>query len=143
MTAQGSKQQPLRWARFGILGVVLLVCFGAIAILGFEVNRKIKDQATANSDNVQWVLSQLEVEYLNFSSAITQAQLTGDVTEVRRRFDILYSRVTTFRTGQAYETLRGELSFANLLAGLNIAVDDMIPLIDGPDETLRAQLPEP
>lgn len=141
MTAQGSKQQPLRWARFGILGVVLLVCFGAIAILGFEVNRKIKDQATANSDNVQWVLSQLEVEYLNFSSAITQAQLTGDVTDVRRRFDILYSRVTTFRTGQAYETLRGELSFANLLAGLNVAVDDMIPLIDGPDEVLRDQLP--
>ena len=142
MTAQGNKQQPLRWARFGILGVVLLVCFGAIAILGFEVNRKIKEQATASSDNVQWVLSQLEVEYLNFHAAITEAQLDGDVGDVRRRFDILYSRVATFRTGQAYETLRGELSFANLLAGLNAAVNDMIPLIDGPDDDLRAQLPE-
>ncbi|NVK06008.1 MAG: hybrid sensor histidine kinase/response regulator, partial [Marivivens sp.] len=105
MTAQGNKHQPLRWARFGILGVVLLVCFGAIAILGFEVNRKIKEQATASSDNVQWVLSQLEVEYLSFDAAITEAQLDGDIRDVRRRFDILYSRVATFRTGQAYETL--------------------------------------
>ncbi len=138
-------QQPLRWAKVGILGAVLAVCFIAIAMLGFEVNRKMSEQATASSDNIQWTLSQIEVEFLRVEEAVRDARDSkepNDIAEFRRRFDILYSRLATFQKGSVYAGLRSELTFATMLAGVIHELDVLIPLVDAPNDVLATNLEE-
>ena len=136
-----TEKKPLGWAKLGILGAVLIICFGAITVLALEVNRKIDEQAAANSDNIQWVLSQLEVEYLGLLSAIDNHDDTGDVSNIRLRFDVLYSRLATFKTGKAYDNLRNDIDFAARLGGISSTLDNLIPVIDSSDDNLAQSLP--
>jgi len=64
-----------------------LVSLSAIMFLTWNVSREITALGTATSDNVEWSLSQTEVEYLEFAR---RAHLGSDLTELRRRFDVFY-----------------------------------------------------
>ncbi len=134
--------QPFGWVKVGILGAVLFVCFAAIAVLGYQVNQKISEQTTASSDNVQWVLSQLEIDFLNLQIAINDVEAPEDVKDVKRKFDILYSRVDIFETSSLYSPLRSDLGFAQRLAGVGSELDALIPTIDSSETDLYAALPE-
>lgn len=133
------------WLKLAAIAVVLSLCFGAIGFLGFDVQNRIEDQATATSDNVQWNLSQLEVEYLRLEQAALAAEVNGEVAanELRRRFDVFYSRMMTFWNGSIYADLRSEqpafLQYARLVRNM---LDNRIPLIDGSDEDLIAEIGE-
>ena len=61
----------------GLVIMVLLLCFAGLAILTFDVRRAVVAQATASSDNTQWTLSQVDVEYLSLSRAPQDISLPG------------------------------------------------------------------
>lgn len=128
------------------IGVSILVCaIGLIAVvyLSYRVIVDLRLLNTAQSDNVQWTLSQSEVEFLEFDIALFDAQLTSepDLATLRREFDIFYSRISTLEQASIYAPLRELPVFAENLAVARNFLDDIVPAIDGSDGDLVAELP--
>ena len=132
-------QRPLL---FGFLVVAIVVAAIGIGILSLDVSRKIRAQATASSDNVQWSLSQVDVEFLSLGLAIDDARhaRTG-LEEVRKRFDIFYSRMNTLKSSDVFEDLRSNPDYLDSSERLWAFLDRTVPLIDGPDAEMSAALP--
>ncbi|MEO5621508.1 MAG: hybrid sensor histidine kinase/response regulator, partial [Cypionkella sp.] len=121
---------------------VLALCLSGIATLALSVRSGIQSQASASSDNTQWTMSQLDVEFLSYKEAVTAALTgSGDLAEVRKRFNIVYSRSNTFLQSKVFARVLDDESYAKGLAQLRSFLDGYIPQIDGPDEALRAALP--
>jgi len=120
------------------VGLVVLV------FLALEVTRKLDLLETASSDNVQWTLSQAEVEFLEFQAAIRTAQDTGATAllRVRREFDIFYSRVTTLERSALYGPLRDDPEYGAALRQVRAFLDSTVPVIDADDGALLEELPE-
>jgi PAS domain S-box-containing protein len=114
----------------------------AIVVMGLEVNRKVGVVATANSDSSQWSLAQSEVELLALQTAILAAEDApdGGLAEVRRRFDVFYSRFRTISRSPTYATLDELPDLHDAFERIDAFLDRTVPLIDGPDDALRAQL---
>lgn len=143
-TFDRSKAQ-LRWTKASILGFVLFACLGVIFLLGLEVNNKIRDQASAGMDNINWNVSQLETEAVKFVNATLVAENTDTPTaeqldEVRRWFNIYYSRINTFRNSALYEGVRSRDNAAQTLSEIHSELEALIPYIDGTDDYLAANL---
>lgn len=116
----------------------------AIAHLGIAVISQLQGLKQANSDNVHWSMSQAEVEQLALLVAIKAAAShpKPDLGEVRKRFDVLYSRITTLEDGALYEDLRQLPEAAKNLKHLRAFLDRNVVLMDADDAKLRAKLPE-
>ncbi len=133
-----------RWAKAGALGFLLMISVATILYLGLSVSNKIQNQTVAASDNVQWTLAQMEVEYLSFKVA-TQNALTEDEPDlklVRTRFDILYGRVSTIGKGKIYAELRENDAFSTPLNNAQTLLDETAAIIDLDNETLGTRLVE-
>jgi PAS domain S-box-containing protein len=106
------------------------------------VKRELNDLATANSDNVQWNLSQAEVEYLAFMNALRMAQGSArpDLNYVRERFDVFYSRINTLETGTLYAELRSIPEVSQSLKKIRTFLDFTVTYIDGDASVLHANL---
>ena len=132
-----------RWFRPGatvVLGLALLV---SISLLVVEVSNRLTALERANSDNSQWVLMQAEVEVLRLQAAIIAARDTPDparIEEVRRWFNVFYSRVKLIEESPIYATLLAGPDYAPHLARMRGYLDRTVPLIDSPDTTLAAGL---
>ena len=61
---------------------------------------------------------------------------------LRRRFDVIYTRVKSLREGDAYSTLRNNREFEAACLSVSGFLDAVVPLIDGPDSVLLAALPQ-
>ncbi|WP_424987009.1 ATP-binding protein [Microbulbifer sp. S227A] len=131
--------------RIQYVGMVSLVVLGmAVSVyLSLNVVRDLRLLDAAQSDNVQWSLSQAEVEALRYQQAVGKSldDPGADLQDLRRAFDIFYSRINTIKTASIYATLREDDMLARDLAVVRGFLDDTIPLIDGSDETLRWALP--
>lgn len=115
-----------------------------LVILATEVVRKLNQLDRASSDNVQWTLSQTEVEFLELLSdlAVAQHSATPDLEVVRREFDIFYSRINTVAESSLYAPLRSETDYAAALKSVQDFLDDAVAIIDDDDDVLTARLPE-
>ncbi|MFW2587305.1 ATP-binding protein [Sagittula sp. SSi028] len=113
----------------------------AILLVG-DVVREFRRLNHASSDNTHWVLSQAEVEFLEFSNAIIAGQNGAPLSDVVMEFDIFYSRMTTLGTGSLYADLRRIPAYGEPIEQIRQQLDDMIPTIDGPREELAAALPD-
>lgn len=118
-----------------LAGILVLV---VISLLTWNVSREIAAQSSAQSDNVQWSLSQTEVEFQEFSSRL---RVDVNPAEIRRRFDIFYSRVQTVRQASVFADLRQSEAFASHLSRTEAFLDDAVTLIDVDDATLIQNLP--
>ena len=131
-------------------GLRRLIVFVALVILATllyfvsDVREQLRSLATANSDNVQWTLSQAEVEAkaLETEAARQHFAENPDLDAVRLRFDIFYSRYATLRDSPIYAELREDERVAAALVDLGGFFQETIPIIDGGDSALRAQLDE-
>jgi PAS domain S-box-containing protein len=142
------QQKPLRRkavtrALFGVfMACVLALCMAGIATLGLNVRSGIQSQASASSDNTQWTLSQLDVEFLNFKESVSEAILgRATLSQVRTSYNIVYSRTNTFLQGKVFEPLRSQKAYTEPLTQIRSFLDAYLPLIDGPDQALQAALP--
>lgn len=156
--------RDLRWA--AALALVS-ACLVGIFMLGNDVRARLKALERANSDNTQWVMMQTEVEILRLQTAVIEAQavvaranLAGGganspalppqdqarataaaLAEVRRWFDVIYSRVQTLEQSPLYVPLLRRPAYVTEHQALHKFVHDRVPLMDGPDSGLIAGLP--
>jgi PAS domain S-box-containing protein len=124
---------------FGILLSVLSVSF-----FTNSVQREVDALAVANSDTTQWTLVQAEVELLALQVAVHHAYHvaeTPDLTDVRKRFDVLYSRVRLIEESRQFADLRENPDAARSIAAMNAFLERYTPLVDGTDPALSASLP--
>ncbi len=150
--ALGIKQDRSRRRRMRALPTVVLsaalvgivLCVLSITFLANTVQREVEALAVANSDTTQWSLVQSEVELLALQVAIHDAehQLVPNLAEVRRRFDIVYSRIRLIAESNQFANLRNSPEAAESLALLSAFLDRHTPSIDGPDDALVAHLPD-
>ena len=122
------------------LGCLILI---SIAVLSRNVTRDLNLLNSASSDNVQWTLSQSEVEFLDFKLQLITAlsEPTLDLKTLRREFDIFYSRIATLRQSSIYQDLRLETQFSAYLAEVQTFLEESATIIDQPDSNLIADLP--
>ncbi|MDO6587798.1 ATP-binding protein [Salipiger sp. 1_MG-2023] len=123
--------------RFTLTGLTVLA-LAFILGLSFIVRDNLNVMVVAQGDELSWRASQVEVEYLKLLIAIKDANATDapDLDEVRKRFDVFYSRLPLFKN----ETLTDEAQAS--LGAMQERLDSFIPIIDGPDARLAAALPE-
>ncbi len=133
-----------RALRYGLVVAIIAVLSGGIVWLARDISRQIDDLATANSDNLEYALSQVEVEFFALENAVLRARTAsgpGELAQVRRRFDIFYSRVSTLRDGALYAPLREEGSFSSVIEDAWSFLQRYVPEVDGDDARLAAALP--
>lgn len=123
-----------------LLGVVGFV---AITLLAVNVSRDLKLLDSATSDNVQWTLSQTEVEFLELQILLDASShnTVSDLTLLRRDFDIFYSRIQTLSEASVYAPVRDVIVFSRNLKIIQTYLNDAVPVIDANDAELFAALP--
>ncbi len=129
----------MRWV---LALAIAVLCFGLIyAAVG--VHYQLRTLATASTDSMQWTLSQGEVEAKSLETEILRQMKAGtpDLTRIRLRYDILFSRFATLRDSTSFAELRREPDTRLAIDGLTAFFDATLPLIDGDDAALAARLP--
>ncbi|PJE25752.1 PAS domain S-box-containing protein [Pseudooceanicola antarcticus] len=149
--------------RLAILGTISAICIMVIVFLLTEVRQKLDELASSPADNVQWTLAQLEVEYLKLQGATGVARLAAAdlppaagplatdgglapsslpeaLSEVRRRYDILYSRVDTLSASALYSRALRDTTLGGAFAHLRDEVYGQAEIIDLPNDALKTRL---
>ncbi|WP_368484077.1 ATP-binding protein [Phaeobacter sp. HF9A] len=108
--------------------------------LGNNVQNRIEALSTAATDNLQWTLSQAEVDYLKYQQAAILTAGPGDLPLLRRQFDIYYSRIVTFQESALYAGIRETEDGGRTLERLREGLHQQAALIDASDDVLLARL---
>jgi PAS domain S-box-containing protein len=117
--------------------IVLVLGLGLLVLIGAAIARKIDDLGASSIDNIQWTISQLDVELLTLQIALEDAHHGfAPLSEVRKRFDIAYSRFRTLQAGRLFVPLRDDPGFDAAITALSGFLNRATPLIDGPDADL-------
>ncbi|MWB77283.1 response regulator [Pseudooceanicola sp. 216_PA32_1] len=135
-----------RSSRLAIVWALSAVCLVVIVFLLTDVRAKLSELQSSPSDNVQWTLTQLEVEFLEFSGAVQRAALSGmpdtaALARVRQRYDILYSRLDTLERSPLYRSVLFGDGMGAAFAETAGTLRGMVPAIDAPDTELARALP--
>lgn len=135
-----------------IAGCVLAALIAVIAVMVTQVVRQLRELQTASSDNIQWTLSQVDAEFLRFRHAIDlsllarkagppPAEVPAEIlAELRKHFDIFYSRVDTFRGTGSYSSLRLDQDFETAFSNTVTELDALGAVMDLPDADLATRL---
>ncbi|MEX3017608.1 hybrid sensor histidine kinase/response regulator [Gymnodinialimonas hymeniacidonis] len=115
--------------RIGVLIVVPLLIV-LLGVLGGNLLRELRGLSTADADNLQWTILQVETEIANLNATLSEAanDPSPDVDAVRLRADIALSRLLIVGRGEARDLFPGDA--ADLLARVNAYQDDMIAVLD-------------
>ena len=119
-----------------VIIVVAVLAFALLAYLAVRVNGDAAELRASPKDNVQWTVSRLEVETLRLQNALTDE--TQSLRDVRRRFDVFYSRVTLFREADLFAPLRADQKSKEQIDRVVDFLEASTPIFDGDDETLSA-----
>ncbi|MBO9474493.1 response regulator [Shimia sp. R10_1] len=124
-----------------IIAATVLTVFSTYT--AYEVISNFREVRAKASDNVEWSLSQVELETRDYTAAIETAMLSpeDDLSRLRLRYDILYSRVTTIVSSPVYQRLTSVPEFEAALARVDTMVRGALPIIDAPNAELRTALP--
>ncbi len=136
-----------RWGLYRLIPAVILLLALLFSMLGAQMYREVAALRSAPQDNVQWTLAQVEIELLTLLDTLRAAQDAGKadprrLAELRKRFDIFYSRNRTIARSQGFQDLRTIEQFSTALGAVRQTLDDQLPLIDGDDPALFAGLPD-
>lgn len=129
----------------------LLVCVVLVVGLAWLVLNEIENLSSSDTGNLQWSLAQADVEFLRYQLALEEARTavaSGDVAasqtaldDLRRSFDVFYSRMTLIEEAPALRELQGSRDFNGPRLRVDAFIADNVALIDGPDSALLAALP--
>lgn len=128
--------------RSSILIAFIVVNLLALSALGVQIQNQFKEIRTAPTDNTQWNFAQLEVEFLGLQGAVHRARLasSSQLEDVRRAFDLTYSRVDNLVATSRNALLKDNQVFTQKVAGISAWINQQTEVIDGPDIDLRNQL---
>ena len=132
----------LQILRTWVILPMALLSLPVISILGTEILRDLRQLRSADSDTVQWTLSQVEIEYTDFQLSLERAREDSDLSQLRQDFDILYSRVTILQDGSVFAEVRAIPEFRQTVAELQEFLDQSAEVIDSANPALLAALPE-
>lgn len=133
----------------GILPLAALLAVGISVMSDYSarVNTQLERLQTAQSDNTTWIISQIEVDFLRLRTALADAisvpageDATAELAQVRRAFDIAYSRVAVIDGSQFALESSGDPQLAAAWAWMRRFVQDRAETIDQPDDDLRGDL---
>ncbi len=144
MPQPAAQNQPYarKMRMVAVVAVLAGIALG-IAVLTVGVIHQIDTQSSATSDNIQWSLSQVDVELLTLTLALDDAiDQPSKLMVARTRFDVFFSRINTLHVGSVFANLRQGPEFSASLGRLHLFVTQTTPLMDGADEDLRRALPE-
>ncbi|WP_255731448.1 ATP-binding protein [Phaeobacter sp. B1627] len=128
-----------RWLIAAAAVVLILLAVQSVR-LGKDVQRRIEALASAATDNLQWNLSQAEVDYLKYQRSVFGASTAADLPELRRQFDIYYSRVATYRESALYAKIRDNTEGGATLERIKQGLTQQAGLIDSSDDVLLGGL---
>lgn len=127
----------------GLAIAALGVCVSLVIGMAFLILGEIEDLSRANSDNLQWSLAQVDVEFLRYNLALENAENThASMLDVRQRFNVFYSRVNTVESGTVYQLLRDDPAFDAPRKAIQDLLNHGVPVIDGPDAALWQAIPD-
>lgn len=134
-------KQNDRVRRFVPLGIIF-VGIVVLAGLALAITQRMNELREAPGDNLTWTLSQVEVDVLVLmDEALLTAQAeVQDVSDIRRRFDNLYSRTSTLRDAPVFLEMRKDEVFSSQLSTLERCLTKLAKIIDSPDAELLANL---
>ncbi|MCA8927268.1 MAG: PAS domain S-box protein, partial [Alphaproteobacteria bacterium] len=113
-----------------------------VTMAGMRLSKELDALASAPRDNVQWVLSELEVAVWRLHHTVHEAGKGAvPLGQVRLQFDNLYNRLSIVEHGQAFSGMRERQVAANAVKGASETLKAMAPYIDGPDRRLLESLP--
>jgi PAS domain S-box-containing protein len=127
-----------------VFSVLIAAVVAGLLVLGSQVAERTEALRAAPQDNAQWNLAQLDVELLALDSATQRARQegSGNLTDLRLRFDVFFSRVNTIRRMPLFTKNLAQKESVDSMALLRSTLDSLVPVIDGPDVLLQAQLPQ-
>lgn len=123
---------------------LFLALTSGIVTLANQAFREIVTLNIAKSDNLQWTLAQTEVEFLSFYNELVRVD-AGEVSqlpELRRWFDIFYSRINTLQTSRVYGQLTERERLVPAFQNMRQFLDETAILIDGMDADWLIAVPE-
>lgn len=130
-----------RHLRTAFATVVICASLLGLGLLGLEVSDQIDLQSSASSDNLQWALSQVDVELLHLGIALDDASHDpAKLDTARTRFDVFFSRVQMLDVGSVFALLRKNADLTRSFSRLKTFVDETAPMIDRPDAEVLAGL---
>ena len=132
-----------RTAASARLAVVALgICLALVVGMAVILLREIEDLSRANSDNLQWTLAQIDVEFLRFNLALEQAdESPAALDHLRQRFDIFYSRVGILERGEVFRRMRDDPAFDAPRTEIGDFLADAVEFIDAADPVLFDAVP--
>lgn len=134
-----SLHRPLQ---IGIYVIALILIAVSIFTLADKVLDDVSNLKTAKSDNIQWMLSQLEVDYLKLrvEQETVKSSDKQSLNELRDKFDVFYSRVATFRQGALFRDLDNNPKTVESLNGIWVFLQQSVALVDGSDQKLLDEM---
>ncbi|WP_243266641.1 ATP-binding protein [Sulfitobacter sp. DSM 110093] len=116
--------------------LILVVGMSIAAYLAYNIWDRIRALDSAQQDHAEWVFTQIEIEFLKTDRALAEAQSATPeaLDELRKRFDIFYSRVLLA------ERVRNNAEAKPQIRELRVLLDSFLPTIDGTDAELAAAL---
>ena len=126
-----------------VLGALALGGLLLVVALGGNVRDDLAQLNSAQSENFEFMLAQVEVEFLEYARGVDAVaeDPAADLAELRRRFDIFHGRIDTVEATDPNGMIAGDPATAAAVARLRAHLDRAAPLIDGPDAALRAGAP--
>jgi PAS domain S-box-containing protein len=124
-----------------VLAAVGLLTF-VFALLGNNVLRELRSLSTAETDNLQWTILQVETEIANLHVALAEArmQATPDEQVVRLRADIALSRLGIIGHGQTADLFSEDAIAQTLIAQLQSYSANLITVLDRAPDLNRDDL---
>ncbi|MEY4983141.1 MAG: hypothetical protein RIR62_1407 [Pseudomonadota bacterium] len=144
LEADGISRAALRLRHVG-LGLVAAVTLAAMAFIFWDIDRQLDHNNTSDSDNVTWVIAQVEVDLLKLDRAVTDAIMAGATPEaldrLRLAYDIFYSRMLVIARSENITALPIDVNLRDSVWSAGGFFERFTPLIDGPEPALAAALP--
>jgi PAS domain S-box-containing protein len=130
--------QALRPALVAVLVVTLVF----VVLLGLRVQTALQSLHEVPTDNVNWNLTQLELDLVRFVSEIhiLRVDKTEPLSELRKRYDLFYSRAQSAITGKGFTGAELADLSEPLSQRLKGFLDKTTPSIDADDAVLRMAL---
>lgn len=123
--------------------VLAVVSISVVTALWLRLEGELGAYRQEAVDNIHWNISQLELDLVRFGAEaeIVQFKPGETLSELRKRYDLFYSRVQSVLKGNMFGKLNLNDVLAPMSARLELYLGETTPLIDGPDSELRAALP--
>lgn len=151
MTPHSSLRRPLRpvnakfTLRFVAIAVAVVGLLALITVLSADVRTVLSKLRIAESDTGQWAINQSEVETLQLLLAIEHAMADPSdrqaLADVRRWFDVAYSRYTVLSTSKLYTSVIDVPPNRQRINRIESLLNQSIAFIDGSDRDLSEALP--